>query len=240
MLRSKNENLVETPNRQRFLLVARDCVFADCVKEVFERYTEFRVVKSHSIEDARIRADTEEFSLIILDVQSYELCSAECSGLGASLDKMVPVMIVVDPEVCPLLAIQVGFGPNEYLMKPVRLGGLVERIKHLLTPDTGSTTGLYEIGPLNFEPLKNIVEHKVTGVSERLTEKEKLILETLYNAKTKSVSRDSLLSQVWGYQVAISTHTLETHVYRLRKKLHRVSEIETILVTTPKGYKVNT
>jgi len=240
MLHANNKKIVEIPNKQRFLLVGRDRVFADCVKEVIERYTEHEVVTSQSLEDAKRCADAEDFSLIILNVYPPELCSPECSGLGASLDEMVSVIVVVDPATCPLLAIQVGFAPNEYLMKPVRLGGLVERINLLLTPDIGGTIGPYSIGPLNFEPLKNIIEHKITGASVRLTEKEKLILETLYHAKTKSVSRDSLLKCVWGYQVAISTHTLETHIYRLRKKLHRVSEIESILVTTSKGYKLNT
>jgi len=240
MLNANNKNFTQVPNRQRFLLVGRDCVFASCVKEVIERYTAYEVVTSQSLEEARISADAEPFSLIILNVHSPELCSPECSGLGASLDEMVPVIVVVDPETCPLLATQVGFGPNEYLMKPVRLGGLVERISLLLNPDSGGTVGPYSVGSLNFEPLKKVIEHKVTGVSVRLTEKEKLLLETLYHARAKSVSRESLLKCVWGYQVAISTHTLETHIYRLRKKLHKVSGTESILVTTPKGYKLNT
>ena len=240
MLYANTKKCTEAPKKQRFLLVGRDCVFANCVKEVIEGYTEYEVVTSQSLEEARILADAEEFYLIILNLRSSELCSRECSGLGVSLDEMVPVIIVVDPEACPLLAIQVGCGPNEYLMKPVRLGGLVERINLLLTPDTEGDIGPYAIGLLNFDPLKNLVEHKVTEVSVRLTEKEKLILETLYHAKTKSVSRDSLLKCVWGYQVSISTHTLETHIYRLRKKLHRAGEIESILVTTPNGYKLNT
>ena len=235
MLHANTKNFTEAPNKQRFLLVGRDCVFADCVKEVIERYTKYEVVTSESLEKARILAGAEEFFLIILNLPSSELCSADCSRLGVSLDEMVPVIVVVDPQACPLLAIQVGCGPNKYLMKPVRLGGLVEHINVLLAPDTGP----YAIGPLNFEPLKNLVEHKTTGAVVRLTEKEKLILETLFHAKTESVSRDSLLKYVWGYQVAISTHTLETHIYRLRKKLHRASEIESILVTIPNGYKLN-
>ena len=225
--------------KQRLLLIAGNSVFSDCFQEITSRYVEYEVILVPSLEEASALVRKESFSLIIIDIMGRELCSPRCWRFSRSLGAAAPVIIVVDPDACPIITIQVGIGPNEYILRPFRLGDLLERINTLLTIPKINISQPYEIGILIFEPIKNLVRNKVTGVSERLTEKERLILEILCHAKMKSVSRDSLLKRVWGYQVSISTHTLETHVYRLRKKLQVVSEREDLIVTTPKGYKLH-
>ena len=225
-------------SKQRLLLVVQNPVLSECFQEISERYVEYEVVVTTSLEEASAFVATEVYSLIIIDILGSELCSPKCWSFSRAVRESAPVMIVVDPDVCPIIATQVGASPNEYVMRPLRLCNLLERINCLLTSRKISTSRCYELGVLDFEPIKNLVRNKNTRVSVRLTEKEKLILEMLYNAKTESVSRDSLLKSVWGYQVAISTHTLETHVYRLRKKLQIASEVEGIILTTPGGYKL--
>ena len=72
----------------------------------------------------------------------------------------------------------------------------------------------------------------------RLTEKETAILKHLYRAGDKVVSRDTLLGEVWGYNAGVTTHTLETHVYRLRQKIEADPSNARILLTEPGGYKL--
>jgi DNA-binding response OmpR family regulator len=72
----------------------------------------------------------------------------------------------------------------------------------------------------------------------RLTEKETAILKFLYRAGDKPVAREVLLDEVWGYNAAVATHTLETHIYRLRQKIERDPSNATILVTEPGGYRL--
>ena len=72
----------------------------------------------------------------------------------------------------------------------------------------------------------------------RLTEKESAIVKFLYLASDSVVSRDTLLGEVWGYNVGVTTHTLETHVYRLRQKIEEDPSNAVILVTEPKGYRI--
>jgi DNA-binding response OmpR family regulator len=72
----------------------------------------------------------------------------------------------------------------------------------------------------------------------RLTEKETAILKYLYRAGAKVVNRETLLSEVWGYNSGVTTHTLETHVYRLRQKMERDPSAAVILVTEPGGYRL--
>jgi DNA-binding response OmpR family regulator len=72
----------------------------------------------------------------------------------------------------------------------------------------------------------------------RLTEKETAIIKFLYRSGEQSVSRETLLHDVWGYNAGVSTHTLETHIYRLRQKIERDPAQAEIIVTEGGGYKL--
>ena len=72
----------------------------------------------------------------------------------------------------------------------------------------------------------------------RVTEKETSILRYLYRAGQRPVSRETLLQEVWGYNSGVTTHTLETHIYRLRQKIEKDAAAPAILVTEAGGYKL--
>ena len=76
------------------------------------------------------------------------------------------------------------------------------------------------------------------GTKVHLTEKEIAILKYLYYAGDKVVSREQLLVEVWGYNAEVTTHTLETHIYRLRKKIESDPSSASILVTESGGYRL--
>ena len=80
--------------------------------------------------------------------------------------------------------------------------------------------------------------HKESGQKVRLTEKETSILKYLYRAGNKVVTRDILLNEVWGYNAGVTTHTLETHIYRLRQKIETEPSDAKILITEPGGYRL--
>jgi DNA-binding response OmpR family regulator len=73
----------------------------------------------------------------------------------------------------------------------------------------------------------------------RLTEKEAAILKFLYRAGTRAVARQVLLNEVWGYNAAVTTHTLETHIYRLRQKIEPDPANARLLVTEGGGYRLD-
>lgn len=75
------------------------------------------------------------------------------------------------------------------------------------------------------------------GTELRLTEKERDILVTLYAAEG-FVERADLLQAVWGYAAAVETHTLETHIYRLRQKIEDDPARPALLVTEENGYRL--
>lgn len=92
-------------------------------------------------------------------------------------------------------------------------------------------------GPYTFKPASKLLLES-NGSKIRLTEKEASILKFLYRAGEKVVTRDVLLEEVWGYNAGVTTHTLETHIYRLRQKIERDPSNAEILVTELGGYKL--
>jgi DNA-binding response OmpR family regulator len=128
-------------------------------------------------------------------------------------------------------------GANDYVVKPFKFAVLLARIRAQLRQHEASEDAVFRIGPYTFRPgAKILVSEK--GSKLKLTEKETAILRYLYRAGTKVVSRDTLLAEVWGYNAHVTTHTLETHIYRLRQKIEINPSSARILVTEPGGYKL--
>ena len=128
-------------------------------------------------------------------------------------------------------------GANDYVGKPFRFVVLLARIRSQLRQYEASEDAEFQVGPYTFRPTsKNLVDPQ--GVKLRLTEKEAAILRYLHRAEQQPVARETLLKHVWGYNSSVTTHTLETHIYRLRQKIeHNPAEAQ-LLVTEAGGYKL--
>jgi DNA-binding response OmpR family regulator len=129
-------------------------------------------------------------------------------------------------------------GANDYITKPFRLNVLLARLRAQLRQHEQSEDAVFSVGPYTFMPSSKILLDDETNKKIRLTEKETAILKYLYRSGDKVVGRDTLLGEVWGYNAGVTTHTLETHVYRLRQKIERDPSHAEILVTEPGGYKL--
>ena len=107
------------------------------------------------------------------------------------------------------------------MVKPFKFAVLLARIRAHLRQHEQSEDATFSIGPYTFRPsAKLLLDEK--GAKVRLTEKETSILKYLYRTGEKPVGRrDVLLHEVWGYNSGVTTHTLETHIYRLRQKIER-------------------
>jgi DNA-binding response OmpR family regulator len=128
-------------------------------------------------------------------------------------------------------------GANDYVTKPFRFGVLLARIRAHLRNHEQSEDAVFRIGPYSFRPSAKLLldeaEKKI-----RLTEKETNILKYLYRAGQRVVGRELLLAEVWGYNSGVTTHTLETHIYRLRQKIEKDPSNAEILVTEAGGYRL--
>lgn len=129
-------------------------------------------------------------------------------------------------------------GANDYISKPFRLGVLLARLRAHLRQFEQSDDAVFPIGPYSFRPAAKLLLDEAKNRKVRLTEKETAILKFLYRAGEKVIGRDVLLGEVWGYNAGVTTHTLETHVYRLRQKIEQDPANAQILVTEPGGYRL--
>jgi len=128
-------------------------------------------------------------------------------------------------------------GANDYVTKPFKLGVLLARIRAQLRQHEQSEDAVFTIGPYTFKPASKLLVDSGGG-KIRLTEKETSILKYLYRAGERVVTRDVLLHEVWGYNAGVTTHTLETHIYRLRQKIEKDPTNATILITDRGGYRL--
>jgi DNA-binding response OmpR family regulator len=123
-----------------------------------------------------------------------------------------------------------------FLTRPVRIAELVALIERLIL--AGAGRGERAIGPYLFQPAAKLLREPARNRTVRLTEKEAAMLELLYRAGAEGLSRERLLAEVWGYSDAVTTHTLETHIYRLRRKIERDAGDARLLLTEPGGYRL--
>jgi DNA-binding response OmpR family regulator len=130
-------------------------------------------------------------------------------------------------------------GANDYIAKPFRLNELLARVRAQLRVFDNSEDAVFTIGPYMFRPSARLLLEPARNRKVRLTDKESNILKFLYRAGGRPVPRQILLNEVWGYNSAVTTHTLETHIYRLRQKIEPDPSRARLLLTEGGGYKLD-
>ena len=124
------------------------------------------------------------------------------------------------------------------MVKPFRLPVLLARLRAQLRQHEQSEDVVFTIGPYTFRSSAKLLIHGETKKKIRLTEKETSILKYLYRSGSNVVDRETLLAEVWGYSAGVTTHTVETHMYRLRQKIESDPSDPKILMTKPGGYQL--
>jgi DNA-binding response OmpR family regulator len=201
---------------------------------------EFQVVEAASVAqaEARIASGDPRYDALILDVG---LPDGDGRDLCASLRKQgvrTPIIMLTGSDEEADVVRGLDSGANDYIAKPFRLGELLARLRAQLRSFENSEDAVYTIGPYSFRPSAKLLQEPQRNRRIRLTEKEAAILKFLYRAGSKPVARQVLLNEVWGYNAAVTTHTLETHIYRLRQKIEPDPANARLLITEGGGYRL--
>ena len=201
---------------------------------------DFEPVEASSAAEGLDLATRETFDAILLDVGLPDMDGRTlCRKLrGAGIDCPV-IMLTGDVGEQATIA-GLDAGASDYITKPFRLGELMARLRAQLRQHAAISGAEFRIGSHLFQPARRMIVDTRTGAPIRLTDKEAAILRQLHRAAGAVVSRDSLLGAIWGYNACVNTHTLETHIYRLRQKIEEDATKATILLTAPGGYRLAT
>ena len=223
---------------KRVLVVDDDEALRASLAEQLELHEEFVTEQVDSGSKALERAKAEHFDIILLDIGLPDLDGREVCRMmrGAGVTTPIIMLTASDTDADTILGLE--SGANDYITKPFRLGVLLARIRAQVRQHIQSEDALFSIGPFTFKPGAKLLLDTESNQKVRLTEKESAILKYLYRAGNRAVHRDTLLSKVWGYNASVTTHTLETHIYRLRQKIERDPSDAAILVTEMGGYRL--
>ncbi|MDP6403623.1 MAG: response regulator transcription factor [Alphaproteobacteria bacterium] len=220
------------------LLVDDDEALRQSLAEQLDLHEEFVCAQAATGGDGLELAKSEHYDLILLDVGLPDLDGREVCRMMRRANVRAPIIMLTgsDSDADTILGLE--SGANDYITKPFRLGVLVARIRAQLHQHEQSEDAVFTIGPYTFRPAAKLLINVEGGGKVRLTEKETAILKYLYRTGPKVVARDTLLAEVWGYNAGVTTHTLETHIYRLRQKIESNPSEAVLLVTEPGGYRL--
>ncbi len=177
------------------------------------------------------------FDAILLDLTPVGAGIALCANLRDH-DVRVPIILVTDASAEDDVVRGLDAGANDYVVKPFRLAEIIARLRAQIRAFETSEDAVLLVGPYHFRPGSRTLTEPGSNRRVRLTDKEASVLKHLYRAGRTPVSRQTLLREVWGYANGASTHTVETHIYRLRRKIEPDAAVARILVNVDGGYRL--
>jgi DNA-binding response OmpR family regulator len=222
---------------RKFLLVEDGDDLRDSLREKFKLHDEFELTIANSASKGMELAKTDHYALVLLDIALPELDGQEAVRVLRKSGSSAPIILLSarTSDADQILGLEAG--ANDYVTKPIKFSVLLARIRSQIRQHEQSENPVFAIGSYTFVPADRILLHE-QGHKIRLTEKENLILKHLYRAGEKVVLREVLLREVWGFNADVATHTVETHIYRLRKKIEKDSANAELLLTEAGGYRL--
>src|SRR6516162_8023096 len=213
-------------NARKILIVDDDTDLRDTLVEQLSLHDEFEASAVDTGAKGASAAKTYSPDLVLMDVGLPDTDGREVVRSLRKSGFKAPIIILTGHDTDSDTILGLESGANDYVAKPFRFAVLLARIRAQLRQHEASEDAVFSVGPYSFRPGSKML----TGANARkvrLTEKETAILRFLYRAGQLPVSRETLLQEVWGYNSGVTTHTLETHIYRLRQKIESPKPVAT-------------
>jgi DNA-binding response OmpR family regulator len=222
---------------KKILLIDHDQAFRGALVDQIHNTGDFACIQVGTASEGLRQAKGAGCDAILLDVGLPDMDGRELCKTMRREGVTVPVIMLsaADSEADIILGLE--SGANDYVTKPLRINVLLARLRAHLRQYQRSEDAVMTIGPYEFQPASRLLVEK-SGKKIRLTAKETLILRCLSGAGGNTVTRAVLLREVWRYTSNITTHTVETHIYRLRIKIEKNPAVPRFVITMPDGYSL--
>ncbi|MFT6168107.1 MAG: DNA-binding response OmpR family regulator [Celeribacter sp.] len=235
--RDKQRRAFKMATLKKILLVDDDDDLREALSEQLVMTEDFEVFEADSGVTGMEKIKDQHYDLVMLDVGLPDTDGRELCKLMRKSGVKCPILMLTGHDTDADTILGLDAGANDYVTKPFKFPVLLARIRAQLRTHEQSEAAVFQLGPYTFQPAQKMLvtedEKKI-----RLTEKETNILKYLYRSTETVVPRDVLLHEVWGYNAGVTTHTLETHIYRLRQKIEPDPSNARILVTESGGYRL--
>ena len=224
-------------NAWKILVVEDDPELRDALIEQLALQDEFEPIPAETAQSAIDAAQNGAVDVVIMDVGLPDMDGRDAVRQMRRAGFKAPILMLTGHDTDSDTIMGLEAGANDYVIKPFRFAVLLARLRAQMRSHEASEDAVFAIGPYSFRPgAKLLLTDR--GSKIRLTEKETAILRYLYRAGKTPVPRETLLQEVWGYNSGVTTHTLETHIYRLRQKIEPDPSNPTLLATQAGGYKL--
>jgi DNA-binding response OmpR family regulator len=229
------------PAARPILIVEDDHALRQALAEQVSEDGSYQSFEAATLREAAqfLGAADARFDSIILDVNMPDGDGRDFCVQMRRQGHRMPIIMLTGNSAEEDIVHGLNSGANDYIAKPFRASELMARLQAQLRAFDTSEDAVFTIGPYTFRPSAKLLLTADKKQRIRLTTKEVAILKFLYRTGSEVVSRQVLLNEVWGYNAGVTTHTLETHIYRLRQKIEADPNNCRLLLTAPGGYRLN-
>jgi len=224
--------------KKKALIVEDDTALRQTLSEQLELHENYVVVEAETGEQALELIEDQHFEILLMDVCLPDTDGRDLCRLMRRQGVKAPIIMLSGHNTEADTILGLDSGASDYITKPFHLGVLLARVRAQHRQLNFLDDIALLIGPYSFRPSTKILTNKETDTKIHLTERETDILKYLYRMGDRPAARKTLLGEVWGFKANVTTHTLESHIYRLRQKLEPDPANVQFLVTEPEGYRL--
>ena len=224
--------------RKTILFVSEALLLKELLLDQLQKQGEYLLEESLSVTEAISLIVKEHFDCILID---SSLADVSLSNLCKNIRQegvRSPIILVAEELGEDVAIVALDAGANDYVLKPFKINVLVAKIRSNIRQFEQSEFAILRFGRFSFKPGDKILLNNSSKEEVRLTDKETAIIKLLYLSGGEVVTRATLLEEVWGYNTTLTTHTLETHIYRIRQKVGNAPSGQDFIATESEGYRM--